>query len=231
MMDSCRKGRPTRVATKTEPAIRSTEKTENDSTVTYSETDSVCPAGVFYRQCDESRTTTTTTTWWWRTNNNNEEQQHGFTPRWRTHHSHFDILSNETNHTAIIPSLHSHVQPLLILDLNGGILCHRIRHDHNKKSPPKHHYRPCTAHIAKIPTLFLELTVCGLSRILYLFGFQLLFGRVCVVDVGQTQKTAKQLVSLLLFPPGAHVRQNSDFFIYVGPKASVLQYQRRTRTQ
>jgi hypothetical protein len=39
----CRKGRPTRVAKKTKPAISSTgEKTETGSTVTYSETDSVC---------------------------------------------------------------------------------------------------------------------------------------------------------------------------------------------
>jgi hypothetical protein len=52
--------------------------------------------------------------------------------------------------------------------------------DHAQPTLPK--YRHCSSN-----------WLCADFLEYCLFGFQLLFGRVCVVDVGQTQKTAKQL--------------------------------------
>jgi len=78
-----------------------------------------------------------------------------------------------------------HVQPLLILDLNG-ILCHRIRHE--RHCPTTH--RPSVAHVANTPIIprvdlqtllaFLDCNFC------------------LAVWTSAKAKTAKQLVSLLI---------------------------------
>ena len=89
-----------------------------------------------------------------------------------------------------------HVQPLLILDLNG-ILCHRIRHDNKLSSSQQQqqqrqlHYRPVTAHIANTDIV---------PRVDCADFLEYLDANFCLaVWTSAKPKTAKQLVSLL-FP-------------------------------
>ena len=77
-----------------------------------------------------------------------------------------------------------HVQPLLILDLNG-ILCHRIRH----RAPGS--YRPSAAHIANTPI------IARVDLISFLTFLDAHF--TLAVWTSAKTKTAKQLVSFL-FP-------------------------------
>lgn len=78
-----------------------------------------------------------------------------------------------------------HVQPLLILDLNG-ILCHRIRHPASPSS-----YRPSAAHIANTPV------IARVDLVPFLTFLDAHF--TLAVWTSAKNKTAKQLVSLL-FP-------------------------------
>ena len=96
-----------------------------------------------------------------------------------------------------------HVQPLLILDLNG-ILCHRIR----QKEPGK--YRPSAAHIANTPI------IARVDLIPFLNFLDAHF--TLAVWTSAKTKTAKQLVSLL-FPVPIKERL---LFIWGQPKCDTI---------
>jgi hypothetical protein len=100
-----------------------------------------------------------------------------------------------------------HVQPLLIMDLNG-ILCHRIRHPTNPSS-----FRPSAANIANTPVIARVDLVPFLSFLDAHFTL--------AVWTSAKTKTAKQLVSLL-FPIPVKERL---LFIWGQPKCDAIAIQ------
>ena len=63
-----------------------------------------------------------------------------------------DTFPRVTESSSFVPQRRIHVQPLLVLDLNG-ILCHRLRPHHHGNNIPRTAYRQVIAHVAGTPVV------------------------------------------------------------------------------